>query len=117
MIKNARIKSTHLGREDHGIMTCYLHLEYEGAGQGFGGYALDNPVKDEDGKFLRREGRAYGMEFICAILRTLEVDSWEKLPGTHLRVDADFHEIKAIGHIIKEKWFNPKVDLTALVTK
>ena len=37
-IRNAVIQSTMLGYEDHGILTCFLHLDYSGAGQGFGGY-------------------------------------------------------------------------------
>lgn len=32
MIKNARITSTMLGREDHGIMTFMIHIEFESAG-------------------------------------------------------------------------------------
>ena len=40
---NARITSTMLGIEDHGILTCMLHLQQEGCGQAFGGYRLDAP--------------------------------------------------------------------------
>lgn len=43
---NAKIKSTMLGYEDHGILTCYLILDQAGSGQGFGGYRLDAP-KDQ----------------------------------------------------------------------
>ena len=96
-IRNARIKSTSLGREDHGIMTCYLHLDYGGSGQGFGGYVMG-------------EG-AYGVNFITGILDTLEVSSWEKLPGTHLRVKASDSKVEYIGHIINDKWFGP-ADIT-----
>lgn len=32
--KNARIESTMLGREDHGILTFMLHLSYGGSGHG-----------------------------------------------------------------------------------
>ena len=44
-IKNARITRTTLGVEDHGILTAFLHLEGDGWGIGFGGYALDEPRK------------------------------------------------------------------------
>lgn len=40
---NAKIKSTMLGFEDHGIMTCFLQLEQASSGQCFGGYRLDAP--------------------------------------------------------------------------
>ena len=33
---NAKITSTHLGQEDHGIFTAWLQLDYGGSGQGFG---------------------------------------------------------------------------------
>ena len=46
--KNAQITGVSFGKEDHGIMTLMLHLTYDGSGQGFGGYALDNydPIKN-----------------------------------------------------------------------
>ena len=106
-IKNAVIERTILGIEDHGIMTCYLHLKYDGPGQGFGGYILDtlNETINE------RIGTAWGMEFVRRVLKTIEVDSWEKLTGKYCRVEADRNKIYRIGHIIKDKWFNPEIDL------
>ena len=112
VIKNAVIESTMLGVEDHGIMTCFLNLNYGGSGQGFGGYGLDEPIK-KNGKFIRRQGSAYGMEFIKRILETLEVETWEKLKGEKIRVEAEeWGEIYKIGHYIKDKWFEPKKDLS-----
>src|SRR6516164_741748 len=104
-IENCRIKSTMLGNEDHGIFTCYLYLEGDGWGCGFGGYAMD--VWTESKK--RRVGSAYGMEFIKAILRTLELERWEQLPGTLLRAESEGvgGKIIRIGHYMKDKWFNP----------
>lgn len=95
-IRKAKIESTMLGFEDHGIMTAFLHTMSGSCGQGFGGYSLN-------GK--------WGMEFIKAILKTLEVDSWEQLEGKHCRVDVEYNQINGIGHIIKDKWFYPKKDL------
>ena len=91
--KNAKIVSTMLGFEDHGIMTCYLYLDYDGSGQGFGGYAL---------------GGEFGIEFIKKILKTLEVDKWEDLAGTHCRAEAGHDKVHRIGHILKDQWFDPK---------
>lgn len=83
----AQIESTYLGVEDHGIFTSYLHVKYEGASsQGIGGYSLDGPKHDEDGKFLCRVGSAAGADFILRTLTTLGVGSWEKLPGVYLYV-------------------------------
>lgn len=46
---------------------------------------------------------------IAGILRTLGVDSWEKLPGCYCRVlrDRPRDKIAQIGHFIKDKWFDP----------
>ena len=108
--KNAVIESTMLGIEDHGIMTCFLYLNYGGSGQGFGGYGLDGFDKAKD----KRVGTAWGMEFVRRVLETFEVDSWEKLSGKHCRVVADYGKVYRIGHIIKERWFDPEKDLADL---
>lgn len=95
-IRNAKIDSTMLGFEDHGIMTAFLYTMSDGLGQGFGGYSMNGE---------------WGMEFIKMLLKALGVDSWEKLTGTHCRIDASNDKIHRIGHIIENKWFEPAVDL------
>jgi hypothetical protein len=81
------IKSTSLGYEDHGILTAWLHCESErGSGVGVGGYSLDTAEKDDDGKFLRRVGTQYGLDHLIAIMRTVGVESWEKLTGAQVVV-------------------------------
>ena len=105
-IMNARIRSTQLGNEDHGIFTCFLHLEYDHGGQSFGGYALDEH-NQKRGAESERVGTAYGLQFLMEILRVLEVESWEKLPGTVCRVRAEHSKVHAIGHFLKDQWFDP----------
>lgn len=104
-----------LGYEDHGIMTCMIDLDYGDSGhQGFGGYGLDEPKKDEKGKHIGRFGSAYGMQFIKEILEVVGVEKWEDLVGKYIRVrfndeSADWgNKIEAIGNITKDKWFSPK---------
>jgi hypothetical protein len=112
-ITNAVISKTMLGREDHGIMTCYLTLDYSGSVQGFGGYSLDefSPTLD------RRVGTKWGMEFIARVLNVVEVENWEDLRGKYVRVKKGGATIDAIGHITKDQWFDPKVDLAFLVER
>ena len=106
-IVNARITSTQLGREDHGIFTAWLMLDYGGSGQGFGGYALDGkPPERRAGS--ERPGTAFGCEFIIRLLRTLDVERWEKLPGTVCRVECSDGRVKRIGHFLKDQWFDPE---------
>jgi len=107
-IRNAKITGTTLGYEDHGILTCFLHLDYGDSGQGFGGWTLDNPVKDSEGKFINRVGTEAGMMFIKEVIDVLEVKSWEKLKGEYIRVECDHMKVYRIGHIIKDNWFDPK---------
>lgn len=102
-IENAKIVSTHLGNEDHGIFTFILNLEGESWGQSFGGYALD----DTDGD--RRHATEFGLAVIIAIINALETSTWERLPGTHVRIQRDdYNQIVKIGHIYKEKWVDVK---------
>lgn len=74
------INSTRLGYEDHGIFTFLLDLTGPGHGQGFGGYGLDNWIKEEE----RRVGTAFGMDCISSIISTVGVDNWEDLKGKDL---------------------------------
>jgi hypothetical protein len=107
--KNARIKGTTLGIEDHGILTAFIDLDYGSGGQSFGGRSLDE--WDEAAK--RRVGHAFGSEFILQVLRTLGVSSWEKLPGTPCRVRADWDKVYALGHYLEDKWFDPEAVILA----
>ena len=89
----AKITSTHLGWEDHGILTVMLTVEYGGgACQGIGGYALDMPVRNDSGKFEGRYGTAYGMEFIARVMRAAGVRKWEDLRGRTIFVLQDLPE-------------------------
>lgn len=75
-----KITETMLGYEGHGILTCYLTVDYGGAGQSIGGYGFDTPVR-RDGELIGRFGVTYGMEFVARIIKACGVDSWEKVKG------------------------------------
>ncbi len=108
---NARIKSTMLGIEDHGIMTCYLNLEQNGKGQGFGGYGLDGPYNDTT---RQREPNKLCGFWIKRIMETVGVYKWEDLVGKYVRVVGTSGEIYGIGNIIEDKWFYPKEEIKKL---
>lgn len=87
-----------LGFEGHGILTIQLTMDYdEGGCQGFGGYDL--------------RGSENLMRWITGLLKTVDVEEWENLKGSYIRVklDSDGVEgrIKEIGHLLKDKWFDP----------
>lgn len=91
-VKTAIIRSTELGFEDHGILTCFLYLEGDGWGCGFGGFSLQNT----------------STKFISQILSTFEVNTWEKLKDLPCRCVIKDHSIEKIGHFVKDKWFSFK---------
>ena len=103
-IENARIESTMLGIKDHGIMTAFLHLDFEGSCQGFGGYGLDSYDREEE---KRVASKACGY-FIKRVLETVGVENWEDLHGKYIRAKRSFTKIHAIGNILEDKWFNPR---------
>lgn len=103
-IKNARITNTMLGREDHGILTFYIFVEFSACQCGIGGYALD----EYDSETKRRVFRAESTEAISMILDTVGVDRWESLKGQYLRIKDNGwgSTIDEIGNLMEDKWFN-----------
>ncbi len=103
-IENALIESTMLGIEDHGIMTCYIHLSGNGWRCVYGGFGLDAWDKD----LKRRVGTAEGMDALMLLMDALEVTKWEDLKGQYVRVENTGWggEITKIGHLIKPQWFS-----------
>lgn len=76
----AKVRSVSLGWEDHGILTCFVHLDFGGSGEGFGGYAMDELVR-EGSEVKGRRGTAFGMQFVERVMRACGVDDWSKVAG------------------------------------
>ena len=104
--KNAKIVSTMLGREDHGIFTFMLNLRYNGgSGQGAGGICLGGDKVD-----------SICGPMIARILEVVGVMTWEELPGQPIRVKAEQAKVHAIGHYLDDKWINFAAFAKGLVT-
>lgn len=105
-VHNALITGTMLGVEDHGIMTCFVYLEWDGGGVGFGGYGLDEYDKEQN----KRVGVGYSLDFLKEIMEVVGVEKWEDLKGKHVRVDSEGWGGKALGlgNLLKERWIYPK---------
>ena len=105
---NAKIESTMLGIEDHGIMTFMIYVDTGSYHIGFGGYALDEYSEEEK----TRVGSKIGMEFISRILDVVGVGKWEDLKGKHIRLCVEGKnggtKVMGIGNIIEDNWFYPK---------
>lgn len=110
--KNALIKSVRITNDDHGMLSAWLDLDYGGAGQGFGGYALYLPKS-----YKNHDPQAnYAGHFIWRVMEIADVTDWSGLVGKTIRVRAEHNKIHAIGHIVKDDWFSPSNDFTVMGT-
>lgn len=103
-IENAKITGTFLGRgeETHGVFSAMIHLEGDGWRQSLSAYNLKSP-----GPFA-----GY---YIQGLIEKVGCTSWEQLPGTMVRIKRESrNNITAIGHLIKDEWFDPEALLAEL---
>lgn len=103
--KNAIIERAYFDTERG--LSAWLTLDYGDCGhQSFGGYCLY--VKK---LFREQESKGnYAGHFIYRCLQIGDVSDWAKLVGRTIRVRADHGKVYAIGHIVKDDWFNPSED-------
>ena len=104
-IKNAVIKSATITNQDHGCLSVWVHVDYGGAGQGFGGYNLGRANPKELSK-----GGNIGSHFIARCMDVAGVSEWSQMAGKTIRVKGSDSKIEAIGNIINDNWFNPTED-------
>jgi hypothetical protein len=104
-ITNGIIKEVSLCIEDHGFLTIYLTIEMSNGSQCFGGYSLGGDMTDTHN---------WAGIWIRQIFEVAGVDNWKDIKGKAIRVmyrkDGYNQPISAIGHIVKEKWFDPESD-------
>ena len=103
-IENARITKTMLGVEDHGIFTWNIFVELENGRCMYGGYTLDKFDKETGERTLT----AKGAQSIAELMRTIGVESWEKVKGRFIRCENEGigGRITRIGHLMEDKWFS-----------
>ena len=104
--KYAIITSAEITNADHGVLSAWVHLDYGGSGQGFGGYSLYLPKDFTHHAKLS----GYAGHFIWRVMEVAGVEKWSALKGKTVRVQCEHSKVHAIGHIVKDDWFNPSVD-------
>lgn len=108
-IKNAIISSVSIDTGDRGLLTAWLYLDYGGSGQGFGGYALYLPKS-----YSHHALESVAGHFIFRCMEIAGVEKWEDMKGKTIRVKSSHSKVEAIGHIVKNDWFNPSEDFAKL---
>lgn len=104
-VKNAVIKSATIDMGDRGLLQSWIHLDYGGSGQGFGGYALYLPKS-----YSHHELKSVAGHWLFRCMEIAGVEKWEQMVGRTIRVRANHNGVEAIGHIVKDDWFCPKED-------
>lgn len=104
-VLNAIIEGAEITSDEHGCLSAWLYLDYGGRSQGFGGYALYLPKS-----FKHHALKSVTGHFIFRCMEVAGVTEWSKLKGKTIRVRRVDGLIRAIGHIIKDDWFDPSED-------
>lgn len=105
--RNAIITAATITNDDYGLLSAWLTLDYGGGGQGFGGYVLYLP---KDFKHHSLGAPNYAGHFIWRVMEVAGVTEWGRLQGKTIRVRCEHSKVHAIGHIVKDDWFNPATD-------
>ena len=105
-IYNAKVEKVKLEFEDHGCLCLNLYLEHEGGYQTFGGINLISKFQKE----FKPDGGNYAGWYIKRVFDVCGVDSMDELPGQAVRIKLENGIIRAIGNIIRDDWFEPRVD-------
>ena len=107
-IRNAVIESVSIDDADRGMLTAWLHLDYGGSGQGFGGYSLYLPKS-----YRHHELQSVAGHWIWRCMEIGGVSSWTALKGKTVRARIKNGLVEGIGHIVKDDWFIPSVDFAS----
>jgi hypothetical protein len=107
-IHNAIIDSANLSTADYDTLVGWVHLDYGGMSQGFGGLALYLPRSFKHHKIDSGAGH-----WIYRVMEIAGVTDWSKLKGKTVRARIENGLVAAIGHIVKDDWFCPREDFAS----
>lgn len=111
VVFNAEIESADI-RFDRGfILTCWITLKWEDAGQGIGGYVLGGSPFDETAACAAHQDQPnLAADFIGGMMAVGGVEKFSDLKGKIVRVgkSSEWGDIVALGHPVKDRWYEPK---------
>lgn len=110
-IRNAVITGATITNDDHGLLSAWVWLDYGGSGQGFGGFSLYLPKSFTHGG---PKSPNYAGHFIWRVMEVAGVSEWGQLKGKTVRVKCEHSKVHALGHIVKDDWFDPYEDFAAM---
>lgn len=103
-VENAIIEKVDLSMADYGCLTLAMTLKGDGWGVTYGGYYLGKGYLGAE----EFNGSAAGMEYLMRIMDTVGVERFQDLKGKYVRVTTKGWggQVKIIGNILKDKWFD-----------
>ena len=119
-ITNAEITDAILGFDRGFILSCHLQLAFNGFSQGFGGFVLGGSPFDESAVCARHmDQRNLAADFIGGVFAVAGVTLFSDLKGKIIRIrkDDEWSPIRAIGHPVRDLWYDPTERLSALTSE
>ncbi|MXP24843.1 hypothetical protein GRI39_02120 [Altererythrobacter indicus] len=109
-ITNARISGADIVFEKGFILSAWVHLDFDHSGQGFGGFALGGSPFDKVAMVAsHHEQPNLAADFIGGVMVVAGVNKWSDLKDKIVRVRKtdEWAAVDAIGHPVKDIWYNP----------
>ena len=106
MVQNAVITDVSLTMLNAGCLTFHLLLEGDGWSCSFGERVIGKGYLGAKPEEL--QGSERGLAALMRVMQICGVESWEDVPGCYVRAVSDGwgSNVTAIGHIIKNDWFD-----------
>ena len=111
-VENGVIESVTITNDEHGCLTAWLNLNFNGGGCGMGGFHLG---RGQGGNLEDDPGKSYCAEWISRCIVSLTdtgYGTWEGLKGKPIRALSEGlgGGIVAVGHFFQDKWFCPRME-------
>lgn len=107
VVQNAIITGFSLRMERGFFLDSWVSLDYGGSGQGFGGFVLYLSKTAKHHEVMSHAGH-----WIWRVMEIAGVKDVKDIVGKSVRVRKpdEWGTVEAIGHIINDDWFDPKVE-------